>query len=55
MRIRTQPETRTSSSANSVPSPIVRLTHAAVKATVRSSVCQKIPSLRTLVKFAKPT
>ena len=42
-----QVETRTSSSAISVPSTIVRPTFATVKTTVRRSVCQKIGSWRT--------
>ena len=52
-RIRTQPLTRTSSSAISVPSTIVRPTFAAVKTTVRSSVCQKTRSCSTSVKFVQ--
>ena len=39
--------TRTSSSAISMPSTIVKQTFAAVKTTVRSSVCQKTGSCRT--------
>ena len=46
-RTRTQVETRTRSSASSVPSTIVKPTHAAVKSTVRRSVSQKISSRRT--------
>ena len=52
---RTQVETRTSSSAISVPSTIVRPTFTAVKTTVRSSVCQKTASWRTLRKLSSPT
>src|SRR3954453_5350985 len=44
--IRTKPETRTASSAKSVPSVIVRPTLTTVKTAVRSSVCQKIGSCR---------
>ena len=53
-RSRTHVETRTSSSAISVPSPTVSPTFAIVKTTVRSSVFQKTGSERTLLKFASP-
>ena len=51
---RTQVETRTSSSAISVPTTIVSPTFTTVKTTVRNSVCQKTGSLRTLLKLASP-
>ncbi len=54
-RMRTAVQRRLRSSAISVPPTIVRLTFAAVKTTVRSSVCQKIWSWRTLRKFPSPT
>src|SRR3954469_983930 len=44
--IRTKPETRTASSANSVPSTMVRPTLTTVKIAVLSSVCQKTGSCR---------
>jgi len=53
-RMRTAVQSRLSSSAISVPPTIVRLTQTAVKTTVRSSVCQKIWSWRTLLKFESP-
>ena len=53
-RIRIAVQRRVSSSAMSVPPTIVRPTFTAVKTTVRSSVCQKIWSWRTLRKLASP-
>ncbi len=44
---RTQAETRTRSSAKSIPSTIVSETFTIVKTIVRSSVCQKTVSWRT--------
>ncbi len=54
-RVFTQPETRWSSRAISMPRTIVKTTAPAVKPTVRSTTCQKSPSPSTLEKLAKPT
>ena len=48
---RTQVETRASSSAISIPIPIVSPTLTAVNRVVRISVCQKTESLKMVEKF----
>ena len=53
-RIRTAVQRRLSSNAIRVPPTIVRPTLTAVKTTVRSRVCQKTWSCRTLLKFRSP-
>lgn len=54
-RVFTQPETRWSSRAISMPSTMVSTTAVKANRTVRTTTVQNSLSLRTLVKLSKPT
>lgn len=55
MSVFTQPETRWSSSAISMPRTIVKMTQPAAKTIVRTTTDQNSLSASTLVKLSNPT